>query len=122
MTSFTISTVSREALAEFASDSQTLLGEAKAIWTSTILPLIKGYEEPLHLDTLEAESIIDDCSASFDKILEILVNREMAIVDEEAKREEIRQLALKAVDDQEEKTSEEVVEEKEPENNEDSEV
>ncbi|MCK5299112.1 MAG: hypothetical protein KAJ76_09410, partial [Candidatus Heimdallarchaeota archaeon] len=122
MTAFTINTASREALAEFAIDSQALLGEAKAIWTSTILPLIKGYEEPLHIDTLEAESIIDDCSASFDKILEILVNREMAIVDEEAKREEIRQLALKAVDDQEEKTSEEVEKEKEPENNEDSEV
>lgn len=121
MTSFTINTASREALAEFASDSQALLGEAKAIWTSTILPLIKGYEEPLHIDTLEAESIIDDCSASFDKILEILVNREMAIVDEEAKREEVRQLALKAVDDQEEKTSE-VEEEKESENNEDSKV
>ncbi len=121
MTVFMINTASREALAEFASDSQTLLGEAKAIWTSTILPLIKGYEEALHIDTLEAESIIDDCSASFDKILEILVNREMEIVDEEAKREEIRELAQTAVDDQEERTSE-VEEEKEPENNEDSEV
>jgi len=121
MTQFTVNTASREALAEFASDSQTLLGEAKAIWISTILPLIKGYEEALHLDTLEAESIIDDCSASFDKTLEILVNREMEIIDEEEKREEIRQIAQKAIDDQEEKTSE-AEEEKEPENSEDSEV
>jgi hypothetical protein len=120
MTSFTISTASREALAEFATDSQALLGEAKAIWISTILPLIKGYEEALHIDTLEAESIIDDCSATFDKILEILVNREMEIVDEEVKREEIRQLAHKAVDDQEEEPSE--AEETEPDNKDDTEV
>jgi len=122
MTPFTISTASREALAEFAADSQALLGEAKAIWTNTILPLIKGYEEPLHIDTLEAESIVDDCSATFDKILEILVNREMEIVEEEAKREEIRQLAQKAVDDQEEESTEVEKKEKESENEEDSEV
>ena len=121
MTPFTISTASREALAEFATDSQILLSEAKAVWTSTILPLIKGYEEDLHIDTLEAESIIDDCSSSFDKVLEILVNREMEIVEEEAKREEIRKLAQKAIDEKEEDPPG-ADEEKKSEENEDSEV
>ncbi len=121
MSPFTISTASREALAEFATDSQAQLGEAKAIWTNTILPLIKGYEEALHIDTLEGESIIDDCSATFDKILEILVNREMEIVEEEAKREEIRQLAQKAVDDQKDESSE-TEKEEEVDKKEDSEV
>ncbi len=106
MTPFTISTASREALTEFAADSQALLSETKAIWSSTILPLIKGYEEQLHIDTLDAELIIDDCSKLSDKILEILVAREMGIVEEEAKREDVKKLAKEALLEEESKSEE----------------
>lgn len=109
LTSFNVSTVSREALTEFASDSQSFYSEAKAVWTSTILPLIKGYEDELLADTLEAEKIIDKCEELSNKILDILVNREMEIVEEEARREEVKRMAQKALD-------EEKVQEKDEEN------
>jgi len=69
LTPFNVSTITREALTEYAADSQTLLSEAKETWTGTILPLIKGYEEQLYTDTLEAEKILDNCKAMSDKIL-----------------------------------------------------
>ncbi|NHJ49226.1 MAG: hypothetical protein FK733_15665 [Asgard group archaeon] len=112
LTTFNVSTVSRETLTEFAADSQSLYSEAKVIWTNTILPLIKGVEEKLHSDTLEAEQIIDNCSSLSDKILDILVKREMEIVEEETRREEVKQAAMKALEENEQ---EDVSEEKEDE-------
>ena len=97
LTPFNVSTITREALTEFAADSQALLGEAKTTWSATILPLIKGFEEQLLADTLEAEKILDNCKTISDKILEILVAREMEIVDEEEKREEIKRKAQEAL-------------------------
>ncbi|NHK29983.1 MAG: hypothetical protein FK730_01435 [Asgard group archaeon] len=102
LTPFNVSTISREALTEYASDSQSLYSEAKAIWISTILPLIKGFEDVLHIDTLEAERIIDKCENLSNKILDILVNREMEIVDEEARREEVKLMAQKALEEEKE--------------------
>jgi hypothetical protein len=118
LTTFNVSTVTREALTEFAADSQSIYSEAKATWTSTILPLIKGFEEKLHGDTLEAEKIIDSCKNLSDKILDVLVKREMEIIDEEARREEIKHKAQEALKEQEaeqEKSeeTEEIIEEKE---------
>ncbi len=88
MTSQVLSTASREGLTEFATDAQTLYSEAKGIWNSTILPLIKGSEEQLYVDTLEAERIIDQCQAFSLKILDILVEREMEFSQEEDKKED----------------------------------
>ncbi|MBN1330446.1 MAG: hypothetical protein JXA54_13310 [Candidatus Heimdallarchaeota archaeon] len=107
MTQFTLNTASREALTEFAADSQTFYSEAKAIWTATILPLIKGNEEAFYTDTLDAERIIDQCSKYSDKILEILVKREMEIVEEDAKREEIKRIAQKAIEENQKKQEKE---------------
>ncbi len=103
LTAFNVSTVTREALTEFASDSQSLYSEAKTIWTSTILPLIKGYEDELLADTLEAERIVDKCEEISNKILDILVKREMEIVEEEARREEVKRMAQKALEEEKEK-------------------
>lgn len=97
LTPFNVSTITREALTEFAADSQAVLGEAKTTWTATILPLIKGFEEQLLADTLEAEKILDNCKNISEKILEILVAREMEIVEEEEKREEIKRKAQEAL-------------------------
>ncbi|HUT81628.1 MAG TPA: hypothetical protein VMZ29_10550 [Candidatus Bathyarchaeia archaeon] len=107
MTQYTINTASREGLTEFAADSQSLYGEAKAIWTATVLPIIKGNEEAFYTDTLDAERIIDQCGKYSDQILEILVNREMEIVEEDAKREEIKLQARKALEENNKKQEEE---------------
>lgn len=88
MTSHTLSTASREGLTEFATNAQTLFTEAKGIWSSIILPLIKGSEEQLYVDTLEAERIIDHCQVLSLKILDILVEREMEFSQEEDKKED----------------------------------
>ncbi len=99
MSQFTLNTASREALTEFATDSQSLFSEAKAIWTATVLPTIKGFEEIFYTDTLDAERIIDQCGKISDQILDVLVKREMEIVEEEVKREEIKEIAQKALED-----------------------
>ncbi|MHA1188767.1 MAG: hypothetical protein ACTSSK_18305 [Candidatus Heimdallarchaeota archaeon] len=57
MTDHAILTASREGLTEFAAESQTIYSEAKTLWDGTIIPLIKGYEEPLYSETVKAEEI-----------------------------------------------------------------
>lgn len=98
MTPHTLSTASREGLTEFATDAQTLFTEAKGIWNSTILPLIKGVEEQMYVDTLEAERIIDYCQTLSLKILDVLVEREMEFSREEDKKENNIIKAQRALD------------------------
>jgi len=99
MTSHTLSTASREGLTEFATDAQTLFTEAKGIWNASILPLIKGSEEQLYTDTLEAERIIDHCQVLSLKILDVLVEREMDFSQEEDKKEDNIIKAQKALEE-----------------------
>ena len=103
-----ISAASREGLTEYAAESQSLYSEAKAIWNSSILPIIKGYEEPLEVDTLKAEEVIDKCRELAEQILEILVQRELALSQKEEKKELIKSKAVKALE--EEKSKEEKTE------------
>ena len=107
MTEHTLLTASREGLTEFATESQRLFSEAKTLWNSSILPLIKGYEEELVVDTLEAEKLIDQCETTSNKILDILVQRELAFTEDEERKEDVRDKARKALEavkeDEEEK-------------------
>jgi len=104
MTDHAVLTASREGLTEFAAESQSIYSEAKTLWDTTILPLIKGFEEPLYTETVKAEKIIDCCEEHNNKILEILVQRELDFTEEEERREDVKDLARKAL---EEKDSEE---------------
>ncbi|MHA1462851.1 MAG: hypothetical protein ACTSQ0_07270, partial [Candidatus Heimdallarchaeota archaeon] len=99
MTSLTLDTASREGLTEFATDAQTLYTEAKGIWNASVLPLIKGSEEQLYTDTLEAERVIDQCQAISLKILDVLVEREMTFSQEEDKKEDNIVKAQKALEE-----------------------
>ncbi len=99
MTPHTLDTASREGLTEFATDAQILFTEAKGIWNSIILPLIKGSEEQLYVDTLEAERIIDHCQTLSLKILDVLVEREMEFSKEEDNKEDNIAKAQKALEE-----------------------
>ncbi|NHJ86101.1 MAG: hypothetical protein FK734_11615 [Asgard group archaeon] len=103
MTQFTLSTCTRELLTEFATESQTIYSEANTLWTATILPLIKGFEEELHRDTLDAEKHLDNCSSLSQKILDILVERELELTEEEVHKEDVKKLAHKVIEEQENK-------------------
>ncbi|MBD3192652.1 MAG: hypothetical protein GF308_18570 [Candidatus Heimdallarchaeota archaeon] len=85
MTSQTIAQASREQLTEYASESQALYSEAQAIWDSSILPLIKGYEKELELQTLSAEKILENCKEIANQILDLLVQRELKYSETEGK-------------------------------------
>lgn len=85
MTPQTIGQASREQLTEYASESQALYSEAQAIWDSSILPLIKGYEKELELQTLSAEKILEDCKETANQILDMLVQRELEYSEVEEK-------------------------------------
>ena len=111
MTDHTILTASREGLTEFAAESQSIYSEAKTLWNGTIIPLIKGYEEPLYSETVKAEKIIDCCEQHNNKILEILVQRELDFTEEEERREDVKDIARKAlenIDSEEESSTEDV--------------
>ncbi|MHA1440867.1 MAG: hypothetical protein ACTSPK_03245, partial [Candidatus Heimdallarchaeota archaeon] len=111
MTDHVILTASREGLTEFAAESQTIYSEAKTLWDGTIIPLIKGYEEPLYSETVKAEEIIDCCEQHNNKILEILVQRELDFTEEEERREDVKDIARKAlekIDSEEESSTEDV--------------
>jgi len=111
MTDHAILTASREGLTEFAAESQTIYSEAKTLWDGTIIPLIKGYEEPLYSETVKAEEIIDCCEQHNNKILEILVQRELDFTEEEERREDVKDIARKAlekIDSEEESSTEDV--------------
>ena len=97
MTEHTLLTASREGLTEFATESQRLYSEAKTLWNSSILPIIKGYEESLLVDTLEAEKIIDNCEIYSNKILDVLVQRELEFTEDEARKEDVKDKARKAL-------------------------
>lgn len=101
MTEHTVLTSSREGLTEFAAESQTIYSEAKTLWDATVKPLIKGYEEALYTETVQAEKIIDCCEQHNNKILEILVQRELDFTEEEARREDVKDLARKALEEKE---------------------
>ncbi|MHA1365596.1 MAG: hypothetical protein ACTSP5_04190, partial [Candidatus Heimdallarchaeota archaeon] len=92
-------------------ESQTIYSEAKTLWDGTIIPLIKGYEEPLYSETVKAEEIIDCCEQHNNKILEILVQRELDFTEEEERREDVKDIARKAlekIDSEEESSTEDV--------------
>ena len=104
MTEHIVLTASREGLTEFAAESQTLYSEAKTLWDSTIIPIIRGYEDALYSETVQAEKIIDNCEQHNNQILEILVQRELDFTEEEERRDDVKDIARKAL---EEKDSEE---------------
>ena len=115
MTEHTILTASREGLTEFAAESQSIYSEAKTLWDGTIIPLIKGCEEPLYNETVRAEKIIDRCEQYNNQILEILVQRELDFSEEEERREDVKDIARKALeknDPEEESPSEDAIEDK----------
>jgi hypothetical protein len=107
MSSQNVRTLSGELLTEYANESQTLYNEAKMLWDDSILEIIKGYENPLHSETLKAESILDNISKVNDEILDVLVNREMELTDKERKKEEIIKKAKKAIEIADEETENE---------------
>jgi len=103
MTEHIVLTASREGLTEFAAESQTIYSEAKTLWDSTIIPIIRGYEEALYSETVQAEKIIDNCEQHNNQILEILVQRELDFTEEEERRDDVKDIARKALEEKESK-------------------
>jgi hypothetical protein len=92
-----IAEASRELLTEYAAESQSIYAEAKTLWNTTVLSLIKGAEDELHVETLKAEKILDNCAELSNEILDLLIKRELEFTEDVDKKEDIKQKAKRAI-------------------------